>query len=1300
MSESQSEFVRTPPHDDTAEQSVLGGMMLSKDAIADVVEVIGGGADFYKPAHEMIYEAIINLYGHGEPADAITVADELTKRGELNRVGGAAYLHSLIASVPTAANAGFYAEIVAERAMLRRLVEAGTKIVQLGYSGDGEAEDLVNAAQAEIYGVSANNTREDYVPLSEAMNSTVEEIEANGSRAGGIHGVPTGFIEFDELTAGLQPGQMVVVAARPAMGKALALDTPIPTPEGWTTMGDIRVGDLVLGADGRPTKVINATEVMTGRPCYTVTFDDGTRIIADAEHQWLTHTRASRRARIKVGAGGPAVDEPQLAGAKVRTTAEIHETVRCATADNRANHCISNASALQLPDADLPIAPYTLGVWLGDGAAASARITTADDEVLQGIEADGYDIGQVQGLTYSVHLPQENREFTKHCQICGKEFTHTDRNVTTCSRTCGGKRKNLIATPQSCATCIDCGRPCTAGLRCLSCHRSRASVQGRLRTLGVLNNKHIPMSYLRASELQRRALLAGLLDSYGTVTNAGCVQFVVTNRQLALDVQELVHSLGYRTGLRTKKVAARTPESSTAYKLTFSTSDTVFGLSRKNQMHRERDARPTAKRTWRYIVSVEPVESVPVRCIEVDNSDHLFLASSAFVPTHNSTFALDIARSAAIKHKMTTVFFSLEMGRNEIAMKILSAEAGINLSDLRKGRLDDDQWAKIATAMGKMDSAPLFIDDSPNMTLMEIRAKARRLKQKNDLKLIVLDYLQLMSSGKKVESRQQEVSEFSRALKLMAKELEVPLIALSQLNRGSEQRPDKKPQVSDLRESGCLTADTRILRSDIGAEVTIAELFAQGARDIPVWSLGDDMRFVERHLTHVFSTGVKPVYRLTLASGKTLRATANHPFFTYTGWKGLGELSVGDRLGVPRHVNGPSVRTRWTDEQVILLAHMIGDGSALAHQPIRYASIDPENLDAVAESARKQFGITGVRDTHPAARCTSLRLPSPEKLTHGKGNPLAAWLDELGLFDKRSWEKFIPEQVFALPKRQIALFIKHLWATDGSVTLNKNGRAGRIYYGSTSRALVDQLSLLLLRFGINSRVRASTIKGEYRQGYSLDISGRDEQLRFLREISSYGERAKNCALLLAALTDGGSSSNTNGDTAPVQVWDDVRKILSEEGMSHREFQAAMGSQYCGSSYDKSAPSGSRLEKVATVLDAADLEMLAVNDLFWDTVTGIEYDGEEEVFDATVLGNHNFVANGITVHNSIEQDADMVILLHREDYYDKESTRAGEADVIVAKHRNGPTKTIAVAFQGHYSRFANMVHDSYTGTETF
>ncbi|MDQ6753413.1 MAG: replicative DNA helicase [Actinomycetota bacterium] len=385
-----SDLARTPPQDLVAEQSVLGGMMLSKDAIADVVEVLRGN-DFYRPSHESIYEAILDLYGRGEPADAVTVADELTKRGEIARIGGPAYLHQLIQSVPTAANAGFYAEIVGERAVLRRLVNAGTKIVQLGYANDGEVEDIVNAAQAEVYAVAERRTAEDYVVLKDVMESTVDEIEASGHRGQGMTGVPTGFYELDELTNGLHPGQMIVIAARPAVGK--------------------------------------------------------------------------------------------------------------------------------------------------------------------------------------------------------------------------------------------------------------------------------------------------------------------------------------------------------------------------------------------------------------------------------STFALDWARSAAIKHNLATVVFSLEMGRNELAMRLLSAEATISLQDLRKGTIKDDQWSKIATTMGRMNDAPLFIDDSPNMSLMEIRAKCRRLKQQHDLKLVVLDYLQLMSSGKKVESRQQEVSEFSRALKLLAKELQVPVVALSQLNRGSEQRTDKKPMVSDLRESGSIEQD-------------------------------------------------------------------------------------------------------------------------------------------------------------------------------------------------------------------------------------------------------------------------------------------------------------------------------------------------------------------------------------------------------------------------------------------------------------------------------------------------------------
>jgi replicative DNA helicase len=386
----EPDFERTPPQDLAAEQSVLGGMMLSKDAIADVVEILRG-RDFYRPAHETIYESLLDLYGRGEPVDAVTVSAELTKRGEIARIGGAPYLHTLISSVPTAANASYYAKIVQERAIMRRLVEAGTKIVQLGYSNEGDVDEVVDSAQAEIFQVTERRVSEDYLPLNALLESTLDEIESIGSRGGQMSGVPTGFTDLDELTNGLHGGQMIVLAARPAIGK--------------------------------------------------------------------------------------------------------------------------------------------------------------------------------------------------------------------------------------------------------------------------------------------------------------------------------------------------------------------------------------------------------------------------------STLGLDLARAASIKHGLTSVIFSLEMGRNEITMRMLSAESRVPLHHMRSGTMGEEEWGRLARRMGEISNAPLFIDDSPNMTMMEIRAKCRRLKQRHDLRLVIIDYLQLMSSGKKVESRQQEVSEFSRQLKLLAKELDVPVVAISQLNRGPEQRTDKKPMLSDLRESGSIEQD-------------------------------------------------------------------------------------------------------------------------------------------------------------------------------------------------------------------------------------------------------------------------------------------------------------------------------------------------------------------------------------------------------------------------------------------------------------------------------------------------------------
>jgi replicative DNA helicase len=754
--------------------------------------------------------------------------------------------------------------------------------------------------------------------------------------------------------------------------------------------------------------------------------------------------------------------------------------------------------------------------------------------------------------------------------------------------------------------------------------RSGGTVRAALRALGVLHD-NIPPGYLRGSESQRRALLAGILDAHGTVTGTGSIQFAATSRELAAAVQELVLSLGYRCSVSSRHVKGRAEGPPTRYLVTFTTPDEVFRLSRKQFLHKQRLRGDGQRTRWRSIVDVRQVPSRPVRCVQVDRADGLYLAGRGMIPTHNSTLGLDLARAAAVRHGLGTVLFSLEMSRNEITMRLLSAEARVPLQAMRTGQLGEDDWTRLARRMSEVVDAPLFIDDSPNVSLMEIRAKCRRLKQRHGLRLVIVDYLQLMTSPRRVENRQQEVSDMSRSLKLLAKELDVPVVAISQLNRGPEQRNDKRPLLSDLRESGCLTAGTRILRADTGTQVTLGTLLASGERDVPVWALDERLRLVPRPMTHVFATGVKEVFRVRLASGREVEATANHPFLTYGGWKPLRDLQAGARVGVPRHVPAPLRAGGMPDPEVIKLAHLLGDGRNAARP------------------------------------------------------------DSSGLDGLRSHQKFIPGPVFGLSKRQLALYLRHLWATGGCVWWDAAAGQARIHYASTSGRLVDDIAQSLMRFNVMTRITGLRT-GDYPPCYHLSVDGAANQLRFLDDIGVHGARSVMAAKArgkLAAIKAG-----TTLDTVPREVWDRVRRVLVERQMSHREFAATAGTQL-GGTLRKSAPGRERLSQVAAILGDADLEMVATNDVYWDRVASVQSTGLRPVYDATVAGAHNFVANGISVHNSIEQDSDVVILLHREDAYERESPRAGEADLIVAKHRNGPTAVVTVAFQGHYSRFVDM-----------
>jgi replicative DNA helicase len=510
------------------------------------------------------------------------------------------------------------------------------------------------------------------------------------------------------------------------------------------------------------------------------------------------------------------------------------------------------------------------------------------------------------------------------------------------------------------------------------------------------------------------------------------------------------------------------------------------------------------------------------------------------------------------------------------------------------------------------------------------------------------------------------------------------VVAISQLNRGPEQRTDKKPMISDLRESGCLTANTRILRADNGAEVTFGELMRTGERPL-VWSLDERKRMVARPMTNVFPSGRKEVFKMRLASGREIEATANHPFMTFDGWTPLGELEVGDRIAVPRRVPEPVSTERMDDSEVILLGHMIGDGSSVKNQPIRYASIDEQNLAAVA-NATQHFGVTAIRDDYAAARATSRRLPAPYHLTHGKRNPIAAWLDRLGLFGKRSHEKLVPQEVFKLPNDQVALFLRHLWATDGSVRWDCKVKQGRIYYASTSRRLVDDIMQLLLRFGINSRIYRTRKMG-YRDSWQLHVFGAENQRKFLQQVDINGEKFFAAREVLAQIDR--VAARAHSDTVPTEVWGRVKQLLAQRNWTDQDFALATNTRFDGARMWTHAPGRTRLHRIAKLFDDRDLHDLTTNDVFWDRIVEITSIGEHDVYDGTVSGTHNFVANLVNLHNSLEQDADMVILLHRPDAFERDDPRGGEADLILGKHRNGPTKTITVAHQLHLSRFTNM-----------
>jgi hypothetical protein len=570
---------RTPPRDVSAEQAALGACLLSPLACAEVLAAVAPEA-FYRPQHTTIYRAIADLFLAGQPVDQITLGKYLSDRGEITKIGGPAYLSELVQAVPTPGTGEHYAEIVQDRGLRRSLIELGTRLVQMGYSPDGETSELIERAVAMARELRDRSGDGDDMQAEDILD----------------------FVQHEDTYDWIVPGLLermdrMILTAGEGGGKALALDTPVPTPKGWTTMGALTVGQEVFAPDGTITRIVAMTKPMLDRPCYRMRFSDGAEIVADAGHLWLTETLPAREAAAAAARRGPL----KLRGTdqshkrkyfpEVVTTAHIAATLR-ARGGHALNHSIETCAPLQYPAQELAIDPYVLGAWLGDGTSRSSQITCHSDDVetLDHIRAAGIPV----------------------------RFSWALGDGT-------GKGK-----------------------------RGTATFTGTLRSLGLIQNKHIPQNYLQASVPQRLALLQGLMDTDGTVSGGGSrtgrghgmakCEFSVVSERLARGFLELVRSLGIKAVFRSGPATLEGRTVGIRYRISFQTELPVFRLKRKaDRLAPLRTRRPRL----RYIEAAEPIPSVPVRCIQVDRADGMFVAGRECIPTHNSVLLRQIAVTLA-----------------------------------------------------------------------------------------------------------------------------------------------------------------------------------------------------------------------------------------------------------------------------------------------------------------------------------------------------------------------------------------------------------------------------------------------------------------------------------------------------------------------------------------------------------------------------------------------------------------------------------------------------------------------------
>jgi replicative DNA helicase len=708
---------RVPPQNLEAEQGVLGSMLLDRDAIARVVELIRP-EDFYRDAHRRIYETIVDLFERGEPVDLITVTDRLRDTGHLDDVGGASYVTSLLHAIPTAANVEYYARIVLHKSMLRQLIAAGTQIAQMGYEGETDVELLVDRAEKLVFSIANRRLAQEFVPIRDILKESFERIDRRYQDKGTVTGVPTGFADLDLLTSGFQPADLIIVAARPAMGKCLKYDTELVDPR----TGEVRTIQELVGRgaavlwtldDGGCLRTASPTHFVDDgiRPVFRVRTASGREVETTASHPFLTPRGWRPLVELQVG-------EPIAVPARLPAFGTL----------------------------DLPAYEVKLLAYLCARTMVTSPALAAD-------YADAVAVGEaIRAATHPPCAPPDRDPVRPH-PVQGAAVPEVVGALLA--------RHRALGTPPESAAIPDVvfslARPKLALFlsRLLAC------------TAAVDGDPEAPSVDCRLPSARMARQCQHLLLRFGVVASVDGPQLRVRGDQ----VWRLLRQVG------------------------------LVGWERWRQRarHEVRSLLGESDLLWDPVVAIEDGGEAQVYDLTVP-ATHNFVANDICV--HNTTLALNIASTAATRHRIPVAIFSLETSKEQLVQRFLCAEAQVDGSKLRTGFLADSDWPKLAQAMGRLAEAPIFIDDSATISVIEMRAKARKMKAEHGLGLMVVDYLQMIQSYKRTENRTQEISEIARSLKSLAKELNIPLVAISQLSRAVEVTGTRRPMLSHLRESG------------------------------------------------------------------------------------------------------------------------------------------------------------------------------------------------------------------------------------------------------------------------------------------------------------------------------------------------------------------------------------------------------------------------------------------------------------------------------------------------------------------